>query len=49
MHSTVKHGAASLKDEGRATPFLLWFTKTALVQYRPMGVIGVIVPYVVQL
>lgn len=39
------NGESVLANEGRATGSLVWFTKKVWVEYRPLGVIGAIVPW----
>ena len=39
------NGESVLKNEKRATGSLVWFTKNVWVEYRPLGVIGAIVPW----
>ena len=39
------NGESVLRNEKRATGSLVWFTKNVWVEYRPLGVIGAIVPW----
>lgn len=41
----MNHGEKYLKREHRPVPILLRFTKRAYIDYHPLGVIGVIVPW----
>lgn len=41
----IAHGERCLAREGRPVAALLAFTKKAYVEYKPLGVIGVIVPW----
>lgn len=41
----IANGEACLKPEKRPVPTLLAFTKTARVEWSPLGVIGIIVPW----
>jgi acyl-CoA reductase-like NAD-dependent aldehyde dehydrogenase len=40
----IRNGEAALKPEGRSAPLLL-FLKKARVEYYPLGVIGIIIPW----
>jgi acyl-CoA reductase-like NAD-dependent aldehyde dehydrogenase len=42
----IRYGANALKTESRPPPFLLMFNKKARVEYYPIGVIGIIIPWV---
>ncbi len=42
----VAHGEKYLKSESRPVPFILRFVKAARVDYHPVGVVGIIVPWV---
>ncbi len=42
---TICHAENILKREYRPLAFLLAFTKSAYVEYLPLGVLGIIVPW----
>ena len=44
LRYTIKHGEKCLRPEKRYVPMLL-MTKSARVEYRPYGVIGIIIPW----